>query len=134
MYSVHSSGYTRNTVGIQRNTAEYKCILFIRQDTQGIQLEYNRIQRVVLYSVGVRRIHHRYVEKLAEYVADRRIPVLGMPSYLPCSPSSRSLASSSSLEPGSATGARCRAGGGRSVFPPFMAAVFDAPVCRRPRT
>ena len=86
MYSVHSSEYAQ------------------------LHTEYARIQHVVLYSVGVSRIHHRYVRNLAEYVANRRIPVLGMPDYRPCSPSSRSLASSSSLEPGSATGARCRAG------------------------
>ena len=110
MYSVHSSEYAQ------------------------LHTEYARIQRVVLYSVGVSTIHHRYVKNLAEYVASGRILVLGMPDYRPCSPSSMSLASSSSLESGSATGARCRAGGGRSVFPPFMAAVFDAPVCRRPRT
>ena len=110
MYSVHSSEYAQ------------------------LHTEYARIQRVVLYSVGVRRIHHRYVENLAEYVASGRILVLGMPDYLPCSPSSMSLASSSSLESGSATGARCRAGGGAVTFPAFTAAVFDAPVCRRPRT
>ena len=58
-----------------------------------LHTEYARIQHVVLYSVDVSRIHHRYVKNLAEYVASGRILVLGMPDYRPCSPSSMSLAS-----------------------------------------
>ena len=102
--TVYSTGYTRNTVGIQRNTTEYKCILFIRRNTHN----------------STQNTPQGYVE----YVASGRILVLGMPDYLPCSPSSMSLASSSSLESGSATGARCRAGGGAVTFPAFKAAVF----------
>ena len=53
--------------------------------------------------------------------------------YLPCCPRASRRSCSSSLESGSATRARCRAGAGCNCLPAFAAAFFDAPVYA-PRT
>ena len=50
-------------------------------------------------------------------------------AHMPCSPRARRAAISSSLESGSATGARCSAGGGFSTFPALAACFFEAAVC-----
>ena len=51
-----------------------------------------------------------------------------LPLYWPCCPRASKRSSSSSLESGSATCARSRAGRGLRVLPPFAAAFFDAAV------
>ena len=104
---------------------EHPCIQLsahrILQDTSGYMLGI----RIPASQAGYARIR----QNTPRYVVERRIRVAPRHSYLPCSPSRRSSASSSSLESGAATGARVKAGATRFTLPPFMAAFLDERVC-----